>query len=145
MIKKIIVAVLVSTISVSGFAANHLIFSCTNNQGKKVEVKEIGKNIQYSFGRPGNPELVFKNSKTQVAKQTKENPPLNYHEQWIVLKNGEYIYMPRTYIGNPDKNGKIATEAGVSVKRNDKEISSIICDKRKKDLYINFDEDLSGY
>ena len=138
-------AVLVSTISVSGFAANHLIFSCTNNQGKKVEVKEIGKNIQYSFGRPGNPELVFKNSKTQVAKQTKENPPLNYHEQWIVLKNGEYIYMPRTYIGNPDKNGKIATEASVSVKRNDKEISSIICDKRKKDLYINFDEDLSGY
>ena len=53
--------------------------------------------------------------------------------------------MPRTYIGNPDKNGKIATEASVSVKRNDKEISSIICDKRKKDLYINFDEDLSGY
>ena len=145
MIKKIIVAVLVSTLSVSVFAANHLIFSCTNKQGKKVEVREIGQNIQYSFGRPGNPELVFKNSKTQVAKQTKENPPLNYHEQWIVLKNGEYIYMPRTYIGNPDKNGKIATEAGVSVKRNDKEISSIICDKRKKDLYINFDEDLSGY
>ncbi|MBI0098324.1 MULTISPECIES: hypothetical protein [unclassified Snodgrassella] len=90
-------AVLVSTISVSGFAANHLIFSCTNNQGKKVEVKEIGQNIQYSFGRPGNPELVFKNSKTQVAKQTKENPPLNYHEQWIVLKNGEYIYAKNVY------------------------------------------------
>ncbi|WP_370578032.1 hypothetical protein ABX014_19510 [Snodgrassella alvi] len=145
MIKKIIVAVLVSTISVSGFAANHLIFSCTNNQGKKVEVREIGQNIQYSFGRQETPELVFKNSKTQVAKQTKENPPLNYHEQWIVLKNGEYTYMPRTYIGNPDKNSKIATEAGVLVNRNDKEISSIICDKRKKDLYVNFDEDLSGY
>lgn len=145
MIKKIIVAVLVSTISVSGFAANHLIFSCTNNQGKKVEVREIGQNIQYSFGRPGNPELVFKNSKTQVAKQTKENPPLNYHAEWIVLKNGEYTYIPRTYTGNPDKNGEFATEAGVWVNRNDKEISSIICDKRKKDLYVNFDKDLSGY
>lgn len=145
MIKKIIVAVLVSTISVSGFAANHLIFSCTNKQGKKVEVREIGQNIQYSFGRPGNPELVFKNSKTQVAKQTKENPPLNYHAEWIVLKNGEYTYIPRTYTGNPDKNGEFATEAGVWVNRNDKEISSIICDKRKKDLYVNFDKDLSGY
>lgn len=58
--RKIIVAVLVSALSVSGFAANRVIFSCTNKQGKKVEVKEIGENIQYSFGRPGNPELVFK-------------------------------------------------------------------------------------
>lgn len=53
--------------------------------------------------------------------------------------------MPRTYTGNPNKNDEFATEAGVWVNRNDKEISSIICDKRKRDLYVNFDEDLSGY
>ena len=79
--RKIIVAVLVSALSVSGFAANRVIFSCTNKQGKKVEVKEIGENIQYSFGRPGNPELVFKNSKTQVAKQLQEYLPNYYYEQ----------------------------------------------------------------
>lgn len=95
--RKIIVAVLVSALSVSGFAANRVIFSCTNKQGKKVEVKEIGENIQYSFGRPGNPELVFKNSKTQVAKQLQEYLPNYYYEQWLVLKNGEYIYTRDVY------------------------------------------------
>ena len=134
--RKIIVAVLVSALSVSGFAANRVIFSCTNKQGKKVEVKEIGENIQYSFGRPGNPELVFKNSNTQFSKHLHEYLPNYYYEQWLVLKNGEYIYIPGTFT-----NGKITNEGGVWVQQNDKTISSIICDKKKKDLYINFDGD----
>lgn len=37
--RKIIVAVLVSALSVSGFAANRVIFSCTNKQGKKSRGK----------------------------------------------------------------------------------------------------------
>lgn len=98
MINKIITAVLISTLSVSGFAANHVIFSCTNKQGKKVEVKEIGQNIQYSFGRPGNPELVFKNSKTQVAKQTKENPPPELSCGMDCFKKRRvYIYAKNVY------------------------------------------------
>lgn len=136
MIKKIIAAVLVSTLSVSGFAANRVVFSCTNKQGKKVEVREIGQNIQYSFGRPGHPELVFRNSKTQAAEQANKYLPNYYYEEWLVLKNGEYLYIPGTFT-----NGKITNEGGVWVQRDDKTISSIICDKKKKDLYINFDGD----
>ena len=131
--RKIIVAVLVSALSVSGFAANRVIFSCTNKQGKKVEVKEIGENIQYSFGRPGNPELVFKNSKIQVAKQLQEYLPNYYYEQWLVLKNGEYIYIPGTFT-----NGKITNEGGVWVQQDDKTISSIICDNKEKRFIYKF-------
>lgn len=48
----------------------------------------------------------------------------------------ENIYIPGTFT-----NGKITNEGGVWVQQNDKTISSIICDKKKKDLYINFDGD----
>ena len=142
MIKKIIVAVLVSTISVSGFAANHLIFSCTNNQGKKVEVKEIGQNIQYSFGRSENPELVFKNSKTQARQLTKDYGAIGQGARFIVLQNGSFSYIPYARIVNKYEKGE-HSEYGVWVEKNGSPVSEIKCNIRKQFPIINIDDDFN--
>ena len=143
MIKKIIAAVLVSTLSVSVFAANHLIFSCTNNQGKKVEVKEIGQNIQYSFGRPGNPELVFKNSKTQALQLTKDYGAIGQGARFIVLQNGSFSYIPYARLVNKYEKYEKGehSEYGVRVKKNGSPVSEIKCNIRKQFPIINIDDD----
>ena len=140
MINKIITAVLISILSVSGFAANHVIFSCLTNDGKEIEVKRVGQYIQYSYGFPGKPELVFENLKKEVVKQTQEIPLYGPHLQWIVLKNGEYMFMPSIYIGHYNNNDETDITADVSIYRGIQNVSNIFCDKKKKDFYVNFDE-----
>ena len=140
MINKIITAVLISTLSVSGFAANHVIFSCLTNDGKEIEVKRVGQYIQYSYGFSGKPELVFENLKKEVVKQTQEIPLYGPHLQWIVLKNGEYMFMPSIYIGHYNNNDETDITADVSIYRGIQNVSNIFCDKKKKDFYVNFDE-----
>ena len=140
MINKIITAVLISTLSISGFAANHVIFSCLTNDGKEIEVKRVGQYIQYSYGFSGKPELVFENLKKEVVKQTQEIPLYGPHLQWIVLKNGEYMFMPSIYIGHYNNNDETDITADVSIYRGIQNVSNIFCDKKKKDFYVNFDE-----
>ena len=42
------------------------IFSCTTTNGKQLTVQRQGADYIYSFGRKGQPELVFRNSKWKV-------------------------------------------------------------------------------
>lgn len=139
---KLITILLFAALPLSSFAADHVIFSCTNKQGKKVVVQSVGNKIQYSFGKPDKPELVFSNTRKQVISQTKANPTPNVRTQWIVLKNGQYSYWPRTHFTQLDEKGDVESEAGVWVFKGDKNISEIICDERKHDSYVHLDEDL---
>ena len=140
MTKKLIAIVLLYTFSVFSFASNHLIFSCLTNDGKEIEVKRVGQYIQYSYGFSGKPELVFENLKKEVVKQTQEIPLYSPHLQWIVLKNGEYMFMPSIYIGHYNNNDETDITADVSIYRGIQNVSNIFCDKKKKDFYVNFYE-----
>ncbi|GEM_PF-917778 len=42
------------------------LFSCTTTNGKQLTVQRQGADYIYSFGRKGQPELVFRNSKWKV-------------------------------------------------------------------------------
>ena len=42
------------------------LFSCTTTNGKQLTVQRQGADHIYSFGRKGQPELVFRNSKWKV-------------------------------------------------------------------------------
>lgn len=139
---KLVTILLLAAFPLSSFAANTLLFSCTNNQGKKVEVREIGGNIQYSFGYPNNSELVFKNSKAQARQLTKNYGAIGQGARFIVLQNGSFSYIPYARIVNKYEKGE-RSEYGVWVEKNGSPVSEIKCNIRKQFPTINIDDDFN--
>ncbi len=104
---------------------NRTIFLCATSDGKHIELNDLGKTIQYSFGEPGvTPELELRVPRSQVA---------NY--QWsgfgrnmtysVTVPNGNVSYRVFWSLDKLDKSH--TPESGVEVIENDTSIATVNC------------------
>jgi hypothetical protein len=67
----VIVPVIAALFATSAYAAcqgSKTLFSCTTTKGKRIEVCDAEKTIDYSFGKPqGKPEIAIKVPRDQVS------------------------------------------------------------------------------
>ncbi len=121
-------------------AAPKTVFSCVTETGRQVSVIDNNGTYRYTFGKPGRkPELVFTNSKKQIAAQTP--PGKSYgRTQWsqMVLKNGRYYY--RFFVGADLVEAR--SWAGLEVRKvGFREIRNEVCSK-KHPVQVDFDAEI---
>ncbi|AOA58330.1 hypothetical protein [Acinetobacter larvae] len=107
-------------------AASNVVFLCDVKGGKQVKITKIGDYYQYSFGKPNNPELVFRNSKAQVIKQSPRWDGMGSH-MWagMLFKNGAYEYHVTDSIDR--MNEEHAVHSGVTVSKGDTYLTYVQC------------------
>lgn len=98
------------------------VFSCKTSNGKQVDICDAGKNLSYSFGKPGKPELAFSLPKSKA-----------YKYLWDGMTTSEWneVYIPRgntTYVAYQAFHRKERrSEHGLNVFINQKQVANIRC------------------
>lgn len=110
-------------------AGNKLVFSCTTQKGKLVQVCDSSNTIDYSFGVPyKNPEIYLKVKRNLVTttQWTGVGSWINYS---VEIPNGKTIY---SVFWAADRNSEDhEIEAGVNVEVNKKHIATVKCSQEK--------------
>jgi hypothetical protein len=122
--KKIIIAAL-AIFATQNVSAN-IVFSCFTKNDKLIAIREVGNKYEYSFGKPGKPELVFRNTIKEVEDRSEHwnGVGWTYWEQYN-MKNGQYIYsILKTVDRNPDDP---YPKGELTVTRNGKLVTTILC------------------
>ncbi|UXN34985.1 hypothetical protein N8E86_01785 [Avibacterium paragallinarum] len=108
-------------------AEDYIVFSCFTAKGKQIALIESEGYYEYSFGKPGKPELVFKNKIVDVeARSEKWNGVGSYWEAYN-LKNGQYYYV--VYKSENRVSDEHEFSGGVTVSKGDKEIATVSCER----------------
>jgi len=69
-----------------------ILFACTTEKGKKIEVCNFGQTIQYSYGRPNaQPEIVVKAPREKVAGISWHGSG-RYITNTVAIPNGNALY-----------------------------------------------------
>ena len=103
-------------------AADGVLFSCTTKSGKFIVLKESGKTIDYTYGKPGQPELALSVPRANVS--TYQWDGMGSNERYEVdVPNGDTVY---TVYSSIDKNAQSAT-AGVLVIVKGKQVADVRC------------------
>lgn len=100
-------------------------FSCLASNGKRIQVCDAGKTIDYSFGRPGaKPEIVVRAPRNEAS--THQWRGIG---RWMTytasVPNGNTLYT--VYWGFDRVDDKHPIEAGVNVDVNAKQVASVLC------------------
>lgn len=111
------------------------LFSCTTQKGKKIEVCDAQKTIQYSFGRPQRkPEIVLSIPRNQVS--TYQWNGMGSHISYSVnVPNGNTVY--NVFYAMDRLTEEHSIEAGVNVIINGKQIATVQC--LEKNLVANLE------
>lgn len=128
--KTLLVGLLMGVIS-SAYAKDYTVFQCNTVNKKIVQVKMVGQNIEYRFGRSlQTPEIKLSIPKAKAStEQWDGRGPERYA---VIIPNGAFQY--RVYsVVNTDV-GKLDT--GIEVSKHDHRITAIYCDSQMKS-YIN--------
>lgn len=120
--KKPTLVMLVSLFLTSTAHADTVLFACTANKGKIINVLASGNHYQYSYGGTGKPELVIKAPKNKVI-YTPWNGMGSFMSDSLTFKNGQYSY---EVFAGVDKNSH-KQSAGVHVYRNGEYVNSVNC------------------
>lgn len=120
--KKPIFIMLAFIVLASNAYADTVLFACTANKGKVINVLTSGNNYQYSYGIAGKPELVIKAVKNKVI-YTPWRGAGSFMSDSITFKNGQYSY---EVFAGVDRNTH-EQSAGVHVYRNGKYVNSVNC------------------
>ncbi len=125
-------------------AADHVIFFCTNAQGKQVRVTEQDGKFRYQFGKPKRAELVFENDRQEAIGRSPRWGGIG-RDLWtnLVLQNGDYQY---ALFSSMDRlSPRHETVYGVTVHRlvngEEQYVTQVKCSKKRK-IVVNFPEEL---
>ena len=110
-------------------SAKATVFSCTTAKAKVIEVCDLGKNIGYSFGPAGKPELVLQVPRAQASTRQWEGigRTISYT---VDVPNGKTVYSVFWAADRMSDDHEIS--AGVEVIINGKTAATVACDPKKK-------------
>lgn len=136
--KQLLLLMILLMGSTATFAQGRTVFLCTSASGKQIVVSQIGNSYQYQFGRPGRPELVFRNSVREVDSRYEDRTGQgSYNSSGLMLKNGSYYY----YVYTATHRMTLAEESGVIVTQGrgsrEKYITTVVCSQQRP-IYINW-------
>ena len=124
-------ALLVSGVSAQAAcpSAQATVFSCTTAKAKVIEVCDLGKNIGYSFGPAGKPELALQVPRAQASTRQWEGigRTISYS---VDVPNGKTVYSVFWAADRMSDDHEIS--AGVEVIINGKTAATVACDPKKK-------------
>lgn len=105
------------------------VFSCTTPKAKIIEVCDLDKNIGYSFGPAGKPELSFQVPRIQASTRQWEGvgSTISYS---VDVPNGKTVYSVFWAADRASDAHEIV--GGVEVVINGKSVATVSCDPRKK-------------
>ncbi len=127
--KRVIFISLITLIFSSfSLAQDSIVFSCFTAKGKHIAVVESDGYYEYSFGKPGKPELFFKNKIVDVEERSDHWNGVGAWE-WVQynLKNGEYYYLVNQATNRMTEEHEM--EGSVTVYKGNKELATINCDR----------------
>ena len=125
------------TASLAANAASDVVFSCKVKGGKQIKITKVGVDYQYSFGLPNDPELIFRNTKKQVVKQSPVwNGQGSHIWTGMLMVNGKYNY--HVIKSTDRRTEEHEASAEVVVSRGEKYLSSTLC---IADVFVNWDEE----
>ncbi|KAE9535527.1 hypothetical protein [Ursidibacter arcticus] len=119
--KKLALITVLLTATTQTTMANSTIFSCFMKNGKHLSIEKVGSNYQYSYGKPGKPEMVFTNRISDVE-NTRDSGTQAMN---ITMFNKGVEY----FIWN---NFVREAGGGVSVSKNGKELANTYCDPNRE-------------
>lgn len=115
-----------SSASAACSGKDKLIFSCAMKSGKHVEVCDAGSNIEYSFGKPGKPEMALavprKRTSTYQWQGIGRSMPYS-----INIPNGNTEYRVFTVADKMMEGDNGGYEAGINVVSNGKQVAALKC------------------
>ena len=86
MMRKTLLTLLTLSLTVPALAADKTVLRCTTTKGKQLLVTESKNSFRYSYGRPGQPELVFSNGRAEALERSQTGT--------LILRNGgNYFYV----------------------------------------------------
>lgn len=110
-------------------AEGRIVFSCTTEQQKILQIESIGNSYVYRFGKPNNLELVFSNTKQEVISQTPSGDGIgNVVWRHMLMKNKQYIY--RVFFFYDRRSEWRPTRYGVEVLRGNRSLSVLLCSEK---------------
>lgn len=136
--KKLLISLIALAVSQTALSVDNTVFSCFSTTGKHLAITRNGNFYEYSFGKAGKPELVFKNTRKEVF----DRSPLfqfkgEYKSVEMVMKNGKYHYT--VYVVMNDSIDIVSS--GVTVyDPNGKDIADVQCSKQRE-ILMNWDFD----
>ncbi|MFC0322805.1 hypothetical protein ACFFHT_04420 [Gallibacterium melopsittaci] len=125
--KLIYVCLIGGMLSHSVMAADSIIFACFTKNAKQIAIVESNGHYEYSFGKPGKPELYFSNTVAEVEQRSQKwnGVGATYWEEYN-LQNGDYSYVVYKAVDRMTEEHKL--EGGVTVSKNGKELATVKCE-----------------
>lgn len=128
--KKLLLLAIASTFSAGAWAdcsSAKTVFQCTTANNKMIQVCDSDKNITYSFGKHGSPELSVSNPRNKV--KTYQWDGFGRNENYaVIIPNGSTFYRVFERV---DKS-KQSSLYGVEVSKNDQLLATVNCSQSKK-------------
>jgi len=130
--QRIIPILLISLLAAaSAFAAcpkgSTTLFFCTTTSGKQIELCDAGKNISYSFGKAGKPEIALSVPRAQ-ASTSQWNGMGRYISYSVDVPNGDSVYS--VYFSADKLSDEHPIDAGVAVTIKGKHAATVKCSQK---------------
>lgn len=115
--------------SIASFAAHAAcgngakeVFFCEASKGRIIQVCDAGATIEYTFGKPKNPDIVLATARSAVTTHQWEGMgPMSYD---VRVPNGNTTY---TVFWSFDRDPNHEPDAGVAVEVNQKHVATVQC------------------
>ena len=134
-IPAIITALFVSSAYAKCDGGSKTIFSCITAKGKQIEVCDLGKSIEYSFGKPLlKPEIVVKVPRWKSS--THQWDGVGGMSYTVDIPNGKTIYTVYWEVDQYSEDHNIS--GGVNVMVNNKYATTVKC------LGENIEQNIEG-
>ncbi|MBA4257354.1 MAG: hypothetical protein C0445_15980 [Polaromonas sp.] len=101
------------------------VFACLSGQGKRIQVCDAGRTLDYSFGRPGSPPEITLRVPRRDAATFQWAGVGRYLSYTVELPNGNTLY--RVFWGADRLTEAHAVEAGVHVEVNQRLVATVRC------------------
>jgi len=128
-LKLVVVFAAAAILAVPGAKAacesgSQTVFSCLTAKGKVIQVCDTGKTIDYSFGKPGQPEIVVRAARAQASTFQWQGVGRNI-SYTVNVPNGNTTY--NVYWAADRLSEAHPVEAGVNVEKDRKRIATVRC------------------
>lgn len=125
----ILVAAIAAPVAASAECAHSAkeVFFCEASKGRVIQVCDAGKTIEYTFGKPKQPDIVLAAARdTVTTRQWSGMGPMSYS---VRVPNGDTSY---TVFWSFDRNPDHDPDAGVEVEIKGKVAATVQCLSKKQ-------------
>ena len=120
--EALVIGVVLAVGASSVGAEDVTLFSCSTRSGKVIELVDAGKTINYSYGKPGQPEIALRVPRASTS--TEQWSGMGSSESYVVeVPNGDTIYSVYSTLDHGEGN----LHAGVIVTVNGKQVADVRC------------------